>query len=104
MDTTGDGGISQEEMEQFLEDPDLCMYIEALGIFANDARVLFKLLDRDGSGLIDIDEFCDGCMRLKGEAKSFDVNCMIYESRKMLKNHASFMEFVEEKFEHIGCQ
>ena len=31
---------------------------------------------------VDIDEFCDGCMRLGGPAKSFDMNCMWYEQRQ----------------------
>merc|ERR1712232_146910 len=39
-----------------------------------DARSLFDLLDKDSSGEVDIDEFCEGCLRLKGEAKSFDIH------------------------------
>lgn len=54
------------EMEQFLADPDLRMFVEALDISTTDTRALFRLLDRDRSGKIDIDEFCNGCMRIKG--------------------------------------
>merc|ERR1740123_1967431 len=88
-------------MEQFLGDSELTMYLEALDIVANDARVLFRLLDRDQSGIIDIDEFCDGCMRLKGEAKSFDVHCMIYESTRLMNRWADFMDFSEERLNNI---
>merc|ERR1712187_1002588 len=106
IDMNGEGTLSFQEMYQFLNDrhSDLPQYLEALGISSKDVRVLFRLLDRDASGSIDISEFCEGCMRLKGEAKSFDINCMIYESRAMIKNHAKFMQFVEERFEHIGLQ
>jgi len=106
IDKDEGGTISFKEMRMFLNDSgsELPQYLEALGISSADVWVLFRLLDKDNSGNIDIDEFCDGCMRLKGEAKSFDINCMIFESRAMVRNHASFMEFVEDRFAQIGFQ
>merc|ERR1712203_663726 len=70
--------------------------LEALEITAFDARSMFKLLDRDGSGNIDIEEFCDGCLRLKGEAKSFDIQCLIYESQRLITKTTALMGHLEE--------
>merc|ERR1712113_447611 len=70
--------------------------LEALEITAFDARSMFKLLDRDDSGLIDIEEFCDGCLRMKGEAKSFDIQCLIYESQRLITKTTALMVHVEE--------
>lgn len=84
IDIDGSGMINLKELKTFLSDSSLELqeYLAALELDADDARALFKLLDGDGSGEIDIQEFCDGCLRLKGEAKSFDINCLIYNSKR----------------------
>jgi len=69
-----------------------------LEIDADDTRLLFKLLDRDDSGVIDVEEFCEGCMRLKGEAKALDVHTLIWQVSKFLGKWGDFTEYVEEHF------
>jgi len=106
IDLDNSGDITFSELKNFLANTSLGLksYFDALEVNASDAWVLFKLLDRDGSGRVDIDEFCDGCIRLKGEARSFDINCMLYENRVMHMHWTEFMQFVEEKFaiiEHV---
>lgn len=85
IDVDKSGMITLKELKQFLADEtlDLQEYLDALELNAEDAKALFKLLDTDCSGEIDIDEFCDGCLKLKGEAKSFDINCLIFESKRV---------------------
>merc|ERR1719223_1424966 len=93
IDTDNSGTISLEELTQFVADDSLQLmaYFEALELNASDTGTLFKLLDWDNSGTIDIDEFCDGCMRLKGEARSFDINCLMHDVRKIAKTMDHFM-------------
>jgi hypothetical protein len=99
IDEDGGGDITFSEMQRFIseDNSELSDYLEALGITSSDVWVLFKLLDLDGSGKIDVHEFIQGCMRLKGEARSFDINCMMYENRAMMKHSADFMEYVESQ-------
>eukprot|EP00928_Gymnodinium_smaydae_P005223 TRINITY_DN11794_c0_g2_i1.p1 TRINITY_DN11794_c0_g2~~TRINITY_DN11794_c0_g2_i1.p1 ORF type:complete len:118 (+),score=20.56 TRINITY_DN11794_c0_g2_i1:191-544(+) len=84
----------------------MSQYLEALEISAFDARSMFKLLDRDNSNAIDIEEFCDGCIRLKGEAKSFDVNCLMYENQRVILSIMTVLEQLEghmhEVHERLG--
>jgi hypothetical protein len=84
MDTDGSGSISYDEMYTFVEDgsSQLQTYFEALDLNATDTMTLFNLLDRDKSGVIDIEEFCDGCIRLRGNARSFDLNSLQHENRR----------------------
>jgi len=82
MDAGHTGCIDQGDMERVLEDPNLNMYLESMDIFVNDARALFKLLDQDGAGKVSIDAFCDGCLRLKGEAKSYDIHVLLYNAER----------------------
>merc|ERR1712130_110537 len=79
-------------------------YLEALDLNASDARVLFHLLDVDRSGTIDYREFCEGCLHLKGEASSFDINCLIYENKRMQRWQSKFMVHVEKQLNLLGSQ
>merc|ERR1719461_2421133 len=88
-------------MEAFLTDPRLKVYLCALGITAESTRMLFALVDVDQSGKIDMDEFCEGCLRLQGEAKSTDVHTLIYQVRLFMFKWAEFTEFVEAKLNSL---
>merc|ERR1719401_158940 len=96
IDVDESGAVSLGEIENIFTDDSMSHLLEALEITAFDARSMFKLLDRDGSGFIDIDEFCDGCLRLKGEAKSFDIQCLIYESQRLITKTTAVIGHLEE--------
>lgn len=109
MDTDQGGTITMPEMQAFLRTDDLGLksYFEALELNASDTQALFKLLDKDRSGAIDIDEFCEGCMRLKGEARSFDINCLMYETRRLQSNmmvHMANMQTVVSELLDSRCR
>ena len=55
---------------------------DALEITGPAAWDLFRQLDRDGSGEVDVDEFLEGCMMIKGPARSIDVVCIKKVPRK----------------------
>ncbi|CAK0898397.1 unnamed protein product, partial [Prorocentrum cordatum] len=86
-----------DEMKQFVRDKhhQLQEYFEALELNASSIRALFKLLDADKSGTVDIAEFCEGCLRLKGEARSFDINCLLYEHRRMHQKMSHLLKHVQ---------
>merc|ERR1740123_2878280 len=102
MDQDSSGEITEDEMEFFLTEPSLKSYVEALGISADNTRILFRLMDIDGSGRIDVDEFCEGCLRLQGEAKSIDVHMLLFQVRQFLMKWADFTEYVEDRFHRMG--
>jgi hypothetical protein len=105
IDTDDSGSISLEEMNMFLGDDELQLqsYFEALDLNASDTATLFRLLDRDGSGQVDIDEFCDGCMRLKGAARSFDINCISYEMKRNSERLLKFISFVTPRLKKLAA-
>merc|ERR1711920_778368 len=71
-------------------------YFSIMGLDSDDVWDLFKLLDVDHSGEIDLDEFVGGFMRLRGPAKSIDIARVSYDNKQMRKRLATFMNYMEE--------
>lgn len=76
IDKNANGGITHQEFEAAMVDPALRAVFDALEINAADAWALFQQLDTDGDNNVDVDEFLEGCMILKGPARSIDVICI----------------------------
>eukprot|EP00927_Polykrikos_kofoidii_P078008 TRINITY_DN74888_c0_g1_i1.p1 TRINITY_DN74888_c0_g1~~TRINITY_DN74888_c0_g1_i1.p1 ORF type:complete len:672 (+),score=101.94 TRINITY_DN74888_c0_g1_i1:100-2115(+) len=102
MDVDGTGEVDVIELKRSLEtNPECVGYLQACDISIDDVDRLFRMLDLDGSGTISISEFLSGCLRLKGEARSFDIHCMMYESNRCIKRWAHFMEDVLNNIDRI---
>merc|ERR1712187_562820 len=84
MDADGSGTISRPELEYSLALADRAVDLEALDINTDDLQSLFSFLDMDSSGAVSIEEFCHVCLRLTGEAKSFDIHCIIMETQRLM--------------------
>jgi len=83
IDVNGSGTIEYEELQSCLQqNPQLQDYFKALELNATDTLTLFELLDQDGEGSLTIDAFVHGAMRLKGEARAFDISFLIQECQK----------------------
>merc|ERR1711948_104414 len=91
------GTLSWEEFRSHLENQQVRAYFQTLDLDVSQAHVLFELLDADGSNQVTIDEFLDGCMRLKGQAKSIDLNMLLYMSKKVFDQMMLFMRWTEQK-------
>jgi hypothetical protein len=90
-DVDKSGTLSWEEFREHLESPKVRAYFQTLELDVSQAHVLFELLDQDGSNSVSVDEFLDGCMRLKGQARSIDLNMLLYMSKKVFDSMQSFM-------------
>eukprot|EP00401_Gymnodinium_catenatum_P031436 CAMPEP_0117617546 /NCGR_PEP_ID=MMETSP0784-20121206/85647_1 /TAXON_ID=39447 /ORGANISM="" /LENGTH=236 /DNA_ID=CAMNT_0005421389 /DNA_START=50 /DNA_END=757 /DNA_ORIENTATION=+ len=69
MDLDQNGVLTYSEIESCFQHPDIQPSFRALGMEFSDTARLFELLDVDGSGGVNIDEFLEGCLRLRGEAR-----------------------------------
>jgi hypothetical protein len=73
LGTMEDGTISMEDFERYLEDEQVAAFFTALRLTINDVGSMFKLLDSDASGTVDLSEFVEGCYRLHGESRTLDL-------------------------------
>jgi len=96
LDRNGDGGVSIKEFKQAMKDPALHAVFDALEISAGDAWALFTQLDRDGDAEVNVDEFLEGCMLLKGPARSIDVISIKRDLTKLQERMDTYMTDVGE--------
>jgi hypothetical protein len=80
-DTTGDGKCTREEFEKHVSDPRMQLLLRTLDIDARDACQLFTMMDVDGSGYLDLDEFVHGCITLRGAAKAVHMEKSLIDNK-----------------------
>mmetsp|Transcript_101141 Transcript_101141/g.286625 ORF Transcript_101141/g.286625 Transcript_101141/m.286625 type:complete len:641 (-) Transcript_101141:106-2028(-) len=83
MDREGCGTIGLQDITECLEDPRVQGYFAALGLDPSDTERLFNLIDNDGSGDVDVGEFLEGCVRLKGNARSIDIYTLMHDMKSL---------------------
>lgn len=104
IDDNEDGIITLDEFEQCLQDERFAMNFMMLDIDPGETKDLFNVLDANGDGLVEIQEFLAGCLRIKGEAKGKDVHQLIFESRLLSKKFQYLWEFVDTKLSSMQSQ
>jgi len=102
MDVNHDGKLSLSEFEGALEKKSMNDLLQAMEIEGPDAWTLFKLLDADSGGSVDVDEFVTGCLNLKGTAKAIHLAQQRYESRWMMNAFEDLASFTEKAFNKFG--
>mmetsp|Transcript_49477 Transcript_49477/g.115720 ORF Transcript_49477/g.115720 Transcript_49477/m.115720 type:complete len:706 (-) Transcript_49477:15-2132(-) len=95
IDTDNSGFVTTSEFDACLSTDGGKAFFEVLGLSAAQANELFRLMDADGSGSVDIDEFLDGCTRFTGEAKNFDIQCILLENRQAMAKWNFFLDNFE---------
>jgi hypothetical protein len=96
-DTDGDNHFSYEELEQHCTNPRFCAYLNTHALDGGDAKVLFEMLDRDGSGRVDVEEFVLGALKLKGPARCLDM----VRSQAMFERVFERLDTVDQKLSTI---
>jgi voltage-gated sodium channel len=100
-DKDGNNNLSWEEFEEYLQDSEVAAFFSSLGLDVSVAKALFVLLDVDDSNAVNIDEFVSGCLRLKGNARSIDVNMLLYENEKLHFRFLDFMDQIYTRFSRV---
>merc|ERR1712032_446357 len=83
-DKSHDGMLSFEELSGILALPKVHAYFKVLEMDVHEIVTLFNLLD-NGDGYISYDEFIEGIVRLKGQARTMDVIVIKQECKAILK-------------------
>merc|ERR1719487_778432 len=82
MDKDGDGVIDAEEFRASMMNPHVVKRFHELEIAVYEAEDLFEVLDITYSGQIAVNEFVEGCLRVKGDAKAKHPLTVQYDLQK----------------------
>merc|ERR1712039_1085208 len=83
-----DGQISPDEWTALLSDPAVKLWLASMELDTSDAKRLFSLIDSSNDGQITLEELTVGVAKLKGAARSLDV-------QTLMRDHAALRESVE---------
>eukprot|EP00435_Cladocopium_sp_Y103_P025062 s212_g6.t1 len=87
IDAEGEGVVTEERLMQILANDKVAAYFQTLDLDVHEGRALFHLLD-NGDGEVTLEEFIDGIMRCKGNARAIDQVAM-HADLKQLNRHVN---------------
>jgi len=102
LDLDFSGHITVEEVEHHLENPEVQAYFKSIDVDPSEARGLFKLLDADGSGRIEFNEFLEICLRLQGNAKAVDLLVVARETIDSVSRNAAVLQRIETQIQTLA--
>jgi len=103
-DATTNDTINQVEFEELLKNEDITAYLTSLDIDVTEARSLFPLLDLEQSGDIGVEEFVEGCIRLKGGATAVDLMTLTLETKRLGASMQDMMLKVDSSLSRLDVQ
>jgi len=108
IDQDHSGQITLQELESVVKNDSegAAAVFAAMDISVETALTLCALLDADGSNNISVEEFVEGCLKLRGNAKATDIHLLIQESHTNCNKLTTLVRYFEEDFhtdirEHI---
>eukprot|EP00931_Biecheleriopsis_adriatica_P019449 TRINITY_DN13246_c0_g3_i1.p1 TRINITY_DN13246_c0_g3~~TRINITY_DN13246_c0_g3_i1.p1 ORF type:complete len:620 (+),score=118.22 TRINITY_DN13246_c0_g3_i1:33-1862(+) len=93
IDCDQSGSITISEFEKHFNDKEVRALFASLELDASDAWTLFRALDTDGDNEVVAEEFLEGCMCMRGAAKSIDLASF---RRDVKKRQHDIMQEVRE--------
>lgn len=77
--------VTLQNFERRFHDTDVRAFFHGLDLEPSDAWILFSLLDNDGSGDVDSQEFVEGLLKLKGPARAIDLAVLSRDLKTCVK-------------------
>jgi len=100
LDFQGEGTLCWEELEDMVEDHMVRATFESLGIDVKDAEMFFEVLTHiSGSDIIVIEDFVDGCSRMKGTASATDMASLSFQLKVIRRDMRELLQTAEMKGE-----
>ena len=72
-DENDDGLVDPGELKRVLENKQVGEWLGAMGLNLSDVDKVFDMLDKDGDGLLSLDELLQGAALLKQPARAVDL-------------------------------
>ncbi|CAE7434911.1 SCN11A [Symbiodinium natans] len=96
--------ITFGQFEAKINSAEVREYFETLGLDVEDAWSFFKLLDQDGGGSVEIEEFLKGCLRFRGQAKAIDIGQLLHDQSWLIRHQSRFHTYMETELQKLKKQ
>eukprot|EP00928_Gymnodinium_smaydae_P053622 TRINITY_DN3756_c0_g1_i1.p1 TRINITY_DN3756_c0_g1~~TRINITY_DN3756_c0_g1_i1.p1 ORF type:complete len:183 (-),score=33.02 TRINITY_DN3756_c0_g1_i1:248-796(-) len=90
-DESGDGSITLDEWRDITNDPETKLWLASMELDVRDTDQLFLLMDR-GDGQLHRDQLAEGISRLKGPARSIDLESLKRDQAQLLQDQRMLCE------------
>jgi len=91
-DSSGDGAISRQEFDDMvLEDKDVILHFNELDLEIDEVSALMTVLCAD-DGVADFEEFLEGALRMKCNARAIDTIQILHVALKVQKDMAALIQ------------
>merc|ERR1719183_2084415 len=101
MDDDGDGEISYDEFCRHSEIPELQAFVSSMDIDITDAKHFFRIVSCGGKRHVDIQAFVDGCIKMKGMARSMDLLNLLYQHKAASHEQKAFLRNLAKEVTRI---
>jgi len=101
FDTDSCGSITLPEFERAMDHESMQSIFTSLNLRVDDAVGVFNILDVDGSGDLEIDEFVIGVMNKMGDARKLDIDILMAENKQLLRKLIKSCSKTERKMDDI---
>merc|ERR1712176_76861 len=99
MDVRKSGTVALEDFGNLICSEPAASYLKSLEIDTSNLRSIFSMLDLDDNDAVYVDEFIEGILRLKGEARSLDLHRLMVTVNRLV----ALTEDIASSFAHNGC-
>jgi len=90
-DKSGDGLLDRNEFEEIFRNPKVRLWFRAMDLQIHEYVGLFDLLENE-AGVVSFQDFLNGVMRLKGQARSIDMLSVALEVSKISNTLAEILK------------
>lgn len=100
LDSTKAGVVSRGDFKKHLRTKEMRELFQSIDLDPTEADCVFKLLDMNNSGYLNYNEFLNGCLRLRGSAKSLDLLLLLRETTRQYQKQTSLLlslQAIQEK-------
>jgi len=95
------GTLSWDEFEDYIQDERIKAFFMALDLDMSSAHQIFDLIDTSQDGQLDIHEFVQGCIDLRGSAKKVDISILSKERADMLKRMSEIEGLFKDRAQNL---
>jgi len=91
------GDLSLDEFRRACTNPNVCRQLDDLQIARYEAEELFVLMDTSKRGYINIDNFIEGCLRIRGVARAKHLLGVQYDVQKVWSKLSLQLDEAEDR-------